>query len=351
METTHRRSIFWPLLLITIGVIFLLNTIGFIQGDGWELFLKLWPLLFIIGGLDNIFQGRGYVWAVISLGLGTVFLLANFGYLPWNSLSLLLRFWPLLLIGAGLDLIFRGRSPVATVVGVLLAVLVVGGIVWFALSGTTFAQRESSPISQALDSAKRLDVEITNPAAQLDLHVSSGQRMAVQGEVVLGPSESIDQSYAVRNGTGELRLESSGTVFLPWAGGLSQPSWEIHITDAVPVTLRATTAAGGQHIDLRGLEIEGLDLTVAVGELNLTLPEEGKFDGKLSNPVGMIRVTVPAGALVEFQVDGVFLAKSIPAGFTVNGNRIYSLGADSRNATMRIKIEQPIGRLVLAEMP
>ena len=53
METKARRSIFWALLLISIGVVFLLNTLGYIPGNGWELFLKLWPLIFIIGGLDK----------------------------------------------------------------------------------------------------------------------------------------------------------------------------------------------------------------------------------------------------------------------------------------------------------
>jgi len=69
VERQYRHSVFFPLLLITIGVIYLLNVLGYILGDPWVLFLKLWPLLFIIGGLDNLFTGRGYIWAVISLGL------------------------------------------------------------------------------------------------------------------------------------------------------------------------------------------------------------------------------------------------------------------------------------------
>lgn len=41
--------------LILIGVIFLLNNFGFLQGEAWG---KLWPLFIIIPGVFMIFQRR-----------------------------------------------------------------------------------------------------------------------------------------------------------------------------------------------------------------------------------------------------------------------------------------------------
>lgn len=349
METKHRRSFFWPLLLIVIGVVFLLNTLGFLPGDGWELFLKLWPLLFIVGGLDNIFRGYGYIWAVISLGLGTVFLLANFGYLPWNAFNLLLRIWPLLLIAAGLDLILRGRSLISTLIGVLLAVVVIGGIIWLALGGVAGVAGDTTPLSEALGGASQLNVYISNPAGRVEIGSYDSTGKAVDGSLTLAPRQGIDHRYQVRSGVGDLRVTASESGFLPWAGGFSRPAWVLHLSREVPIALTVNTAAGEQQIDLRGLEIESLDLSVAVGSLDVTLPENGEFSGRLANPVGMIRVGVPRGALVEFRTNGVFLARSIPSGFTVSGERIYSPGANSANAQMKITIDQPIGRLVLIE--
>lgn len=351
MDTHPRRSIFWPLLLITIGAVFLLNTLGFIQGDGWDYLLKLWPLLFIIGGLDNIFQGRGYIWAVISLGLGAVFLLANFGYIEWSSFSLLLRFWPLLLIAAGLDLIFRGRSLLTTLIGVALAVVVVGSIIWFALSGAAAVAQEATPLSQALGDAQSLNVHLSNPAGQVEVGAVEDAGKAYEGSITLASRQSPQQRYEVRNGVGDLRITSAGNAFLPWTGGFDRPLWQVDLSDQVPVTLTVNTAAGEQQIDLTGLDVQSLDLTVAVGELNVTLPEQGEFNGKLANPVGMIRVSVPPGALVEFHTNGVFLSKSVPAGFTVSGENIYSPGSNKANAEMRITIDQSIGRLVILEAP
>jgi hypothetical protein len=350
VERHYRHSIFFPLLLISVGVIYLLNVLGYIQGDWWGLFLKLWPLLFIIGGLDNFIMGRGYVWGVISLGLGALFLMANFGYVEWSSLTLLLRFWPLLLIAVGLDLIFRGRSIAMTIIGILLAVLMVGGVFWFTISGSTAIAGNTTQISQTLDSARQLTVEINNPTGQVDIDTVSSSDTALWGSVTLSSHETVDQNYVVQNGTGDLTLKTSGAEFLPWIGGFGQPLWNFNLTNSVPVSLTIETAAGRQQIDLIGMDLEYLHLSVAVGQIDVTLPAAGNYSGKLTNPVGGIKITVPSGALVEFQTNSVIVSRSLSEGFTVSGNKVYSPGANSQNSTMHITIDQPIGRLIFTEL-
>jgi len=351
METKHRRSIFWPLLLIAIGAVFLLNTLGFIQGDGWYWIFKLWPLLFIIAGLDTIFQGRSYIWAIVSLGLGAVLLLANFDYLPSGAINLLLRLWPLLLIAAGLDLIFRGRSALMSLFGTLLAVLVTGGVIWIAMSGISGAAREQMPISEPLGEASSLNVYISNPTGRVEIGSSDSPEMAIEGILSLAPRQTVDHRYQARNGVGDLQITSSGETFTLWVGGPDQPLWALKLNREVPIALTVNTSAGEQHIDLRGLEIENLDCSVAVGQLDLVLPEEGEFNARLANSVGLIQVAIPPGALVEIRTDSVFLTKSIPAGFIVSGDLIYSPGAHRANADIHLAIDQPIGRLELLTTP
>jgi len=47
--------LFWPLALITLGVLFLLDNLGFLPGNAWG---YLWPLLLIFFGL-SLLMGRG----------------------------------------------------------------------------------------------------------------------------------------------------------------------------------------------------------------------------------------------------------------------------------------------------
>jgi hypothetical protein len=60
--------------------------------------------------------------AIILIFLGIILLLNNFGILSWESWSTIWRFWPLLLILGGLQLVM-GRSRSSSI-----AILIVGGI-------------------------------------------------------------------------------------------------------------------------------------------------------------------------------------------------------------------------------
>jgi len=69
-------------------------------------------------------HGGSIVWAVILIAAGAVFLLNNFGLLPWSIWDTMWRFWPVFLIIWGLQVIF-GRSWLASLlIGLLSLVLV-----------------------------------------------------------------------------------------------------------------------------------------------------------------------------------------------------------------------------------
>ncbi len=346
-----RRSFFWPLLLIVLGVIFLLNTLGVIQGDAWDLFIRLWPLLFILGGLDHLIRGEGWVWGIFSLGLGTVFLLANFGYLPWNAFNMLLRLWPLLLIAIGLDLVFKGRSPAATLVGVVLALAIIGGITWFAVTNTAAADANVEQIVQPLNEAREGDIRISNPVGRLEIRGGSRPEVLLEGSAALARQQTLEPHYRLDDGKARYTLSSSGIMFFPWSGGFSRPTWDFKLSDAVPLNLDLNTGAGDQLVDLRGLDLQRLNTSVAVGQLELTLSADDEFSGQISNPVGSIVIYVPRGALVEFRTDTAISVRDVPEGFTVNGNLVYSPGANAANARVRLTVEKPIGRLSIRALP
>jgi len=347
MEKQHRPSIFWALLLISVGVIFLLNTMQILSGNVWDLIFKLWPLLFIIGGLDNIIQGRGWIWAVISLGLGTVFLLANFGYLEWNSLNLLLKLWPLLLVALGLDLIFQGRSALATVLGVLLAIVIMGAVAWYALANTATDRVGNTSVSQKLEGATSVDVRISDPTGRMEISAGADSGSLLEGSIDLVGNNILSQDYEVQDNHGSLDLSMQGTAWGPWMAGFDDPLWQFELSREVPVTLTAETAAGSLQLDLTGINIDELNGTVAVGSLDVVLDPQDQLQGQLSNPIGKITIHVPEGALVEITLQTAISTQNYPDGFTKIGDRLYSPNATPENAKVRLEVEQPIGLVLV----
>ena len=68
------RSLFWPLILIGVGVVWLLGNLGVISGANLSVLFRLWPLFLIAIGLDLLF-GRNSQAIGALIGLGTVALI------------------------------------------------------------------------------------------------------------------------------------------------------------------------------------------------------------------------------------------------------------------------------------
>ncbi len=63
------------------------------------------------------------IWGIFLLFLGIVFLLQSFNILPWALWGILWRFWPVLIIMAGLGILLRRYN--VWLVGLLIAALLV----------------------------------------------------------------------------------------------------------------------------------------------------------------------------------------------------------------------------------
>lgn len=351
METVEikrrRPGIFWPLLLIVTGVILLLNTIGVIQRSIWDLLLVYWPVLFLVGGLDHIIRGEGWVWGLVSIALGAAFLGANLGYLPWSSLSLLLRLWPLLLIALGLDLIFKGHSPVMSILGGLLAIAMIAVIVWYFFFNGSALHTVTTPVQAESGDISSANIRLSNAVGLIELSSGAPEGLLVDGATTQTYQDEATSRYEVTDSVGNFSLSNTSVTIAPVSGDFTRPEWSLKVSPGIPLLITTSTGAGRQVLDLTGLNLENLDATVALGDLAITLPKEDSFEGELSNPIGSIRILVPQGALVRFNLDTAMTATTIGPEFSVSGDRVYSPGATDDNATMRIKINQPMGRLVI----
>lgn len=73
-QREHRhQSVIGPLILITIGVIFLLNNFGILPWSVWDSIWRFWPVLLIIWGIQ-IILGRSRLASIISSIIGALLL-------------------------------------------------------------------------------------------------------------------------------------------------------------------------------------------------------------------------------------------------------------------------------------
>ncbi|MRR33019.1 hypothetical protein EG834_22405, partial [bacterium] len=178
------RSLFFPLLLISVGVVLFLVNFGMIQGTTWGILAQYWPAVLIIGGLDGLYRRDGWIGPLVLLGFGAVLLLGNLGYFSQNAWQLLLRLWPIFLVGIGLDLAFgRGHSTWSVLGKVLVGLLLVAAIFWFAFASPFGASFHPVAINQSLDGATSSNLQFSVAAGELDLHAGANTNALVSGNV------------------------------------------------------------------------------------------------------------------------------------------------------------------------
>lgn len=323
----ERRSIFWPLFLIAIGVMFLLDNAGFLTGDVWGLVWRFWPLLFIVGGLDGLWKGEGIAGSLFWLGVGVIFLLANLNYLNISVMDVIFRFWPVLLVAIGLDLIIGRRGgALAQILAVVIALSLLGGLVWFAATQPPIRSQtmESEQVREALQGAKDARAEISMGAGKLELRAGATGDTLVTGAVGTIADRSISKSYSVQNGHAVLELKQSQVPFFMFNDGniASHNSWDLRFNPAIPTDFKLNLGFGQGEVNLQELQPAGLDATVAFGQLVVTLPEEGSFDVNADVVFGEVVVRVPKGLSVRIKSGHVFGGLSTEGDFTQNGNII-----------------------------
>ncbi len=129
------------ILFLIFGVImgFIFSLTGVTQWGNlllWAILLSLVGLSLLIGRILRLGRGDGeradLFWPILMIGVGVVVSLATLGWLPMENLWMAANLWPLLLIAGGLGLLLRGRSPW---VGAVLGILVVAVIFVAAFAG------------------------------------------------------------------------------------------------------------------------------------------------------------------------------------------------------------------------
>jgi hypothetical protein len=295
----------------------------------------------------------GLVWPVILIGLGIVFLLNNLGMLSWDVWDTIFRMWPVILIAIGLDLIIGRRSVWGSLLALVLIVAVLGGGIWLAQTsaGSSTQSAATETVNYALGNATRAEVTISPAVGDLRVRALSGSSTTLaQGSIELVRGETLSRSFT-SGGTARLSLSTSKRSWGPAAFGWKNARiWSLGLNPGVPTDLHLDMAVGQVDADLTGMKLEGLDVELAVGQITLRLPAEGVYNVKVSAAIGEIVVEVPSGMAVRVHAGVALAGREFPSGYERSGE--YYISPTFLSARNRVEVEADlaIGNLVVREV-
>ena len=261
-------------------------------------------------------HNRSLFWPVVLVGVGVIWLLYNLDLISGTNLSAVVRLWPLLLIGAGLDLLFGRRYPIT---GALFGLAVVAGLITIILAGPRFGlvsspemQTETFVAPTGLARRAKLDFQFSSGNIQLK-PLSGSPNLVVATATHSGRVEFEDGGTTNR----VIRLsgpQHTGSPFV-WFNSLGEQTWDVSVSPEVPVDISIGVSSGQAEILLNGLKAESADIRVSSGDTEVLLPATGKaYPTNVRISSGTLQISIPAGTetVIDSQISSGRLTFEVP---------------------------------------
>ena len=282
----------------------------------------------------------GIVGPLFLVGLGVMILLNNLGYVDWSIWATLWRIWPIFLIAAGLDLLIGRRSALGSLLVLALIVGVFAVGIWLAWQPVAGTPVESEALTLPLPGITQAQVQIGRAAGALEIGPLSSTTHLVEGTLGLRRGETALQEWEVRDGTAYFHLRNKGNTTTPQVGGRrDQWLWSIQLNERVPMALEVSGAAGQVHLDLERLMLDDLQMSLAVGQGTVILPRDGSLKAKISGAIGQVEVVIPRSQEARITFSTALVAREVPSAFRQEGDAWVTPGY----ATAESRIDLEIG--------
>ena len=305
--------------------------------------------------MEQHHRRRGLVWPAILITAGIVFLLNNLGVLSWGVWTTLLSLWPVLLIAIGLEILIGRRSIWGSALVALLVVVVFVGAAWLdvpaRLGGTAISgPQDRQLIQQSLDGATKAVVDIDFSVGELRIDALAEGSWLVDGTIDVLPRERLTQNFRKDGDIAHFDLDSSGSFGLGFTDiRLNDHVWDLGLTREIPLDLRVKAGVGKSELDLSRLNLSHLEVKNGVGEVTVTLPRSGRFSVEIGGGIGEIEILLPRG--MEARVRGkVGLGNlDVRGQFTQRDNTYETRGFASATDRVEIDLTGGIGRVSVVQ--
>jgi hypothetical protein len=243
-------------------------------------------------------RGPDLFWPIILIGAGVIFLLANLGVITGNPWPILVNLWPVILIVIGLDILFGRRSLLGGLIGAVLGLVLIAGLICLLIAqpvpglnfGMGSASMQTRHIETPLAGIQTATVSLDFGSGGYRLYALSDSDKLIDGEVSYYGDLTFDVNAS--NDRANVRLGSrwSGMFF-----GVMMPDekWDIGLNTKPVYDLDLNYGSGGGNADLSQLTLSGAQVDGGSGHVEVRLPATGKFTLNADGGSGGLTFRVP----------------------------------------------------------
>jgi hypothetical protein len=300
---------------------------------------------------------KSLVWPLILISIGILFLLKNLGVVDWNLWSLLWRTWPVIIIAVGLDLIFGRRSGIWSVITAGVVIVLFAGALWiFDVSDNNRSgDLITKSVVQEIGDAEEAEIDINMNIGILKIGALEAESdLLISGEVEISDFEELSDDLEVSGDTLKYTLSSDGkpyqAVWIPNQEVDNDKTWDLRLNRELMLDLAIDTGVGKFEIDLSELRISKLDLNTGVGEVTIELPSEGNFRADVSGGVGKLTLYLPSDLAAGLFIDGGLGNVSVSGDFTQRNGNYFTQNYESSSDQIQLYIDGGIGAIWIEQI-
>lgn len=282
--------------------------------------------------------------------VGIILLMNTTGYLPWDVWTSALVYWPVLLIGLGVQIaLSKWRVPgfsLAVIVMLILAAMnpYAGGRLW----PWSWRVQLSPNVSDAAE--KEWSVNLESEVSHLDLKLEApAMEVTVAGLPELNDVEPIraldatlrwdkDEPSTADLSSGDTlsaTIKSSIPLDTPQSG---KQEWTVSVNPSLTTKLNLSGGVATLNLDAGRLYVEDLVLSAGVVNMELNLGLSGKeTDILVTGGVGNVTVTVPPAVGIRIDVGGGLMSRDFSRHGLVKSGGVW-VTPDYDNATTKLNL-------------
>ncbi len=269
---------------------------------------------------------RGLFWPGVLILVGVFALLVNSNVIPVDRLDRLLDLWPLVLVVIGLEVLVRRalQGAAAELAAVLIVLLAIGGAATYvALGPATLVGVQtldaSGKIGNLDHAAVRIEVGAANITVQGSSSIGDDLFRAHIDYSIRKPDVSLDES------TGEVSISQSNSGFFFQSRRFVV---NLQLNISVPWKIAVDGGASTDTFNLPNVHVTSIELNSGASHEDITL----------GTPSGTVPITVDGGATTVnvHRPKGVAVSASVSGGaasLTFDGRQSHAIGSLSNQTS------------------
>ncbi len=241
---------------------------------------------------------------LVLLVVGAILLMNTTGYLPWTIWNATLAYWPVIVIGLGLQ-IALGRWKFPGIALAMVAILILAAMNPYAGPAlprqTEGSKRWSVPLKL---STSRLELSLQAPSLELTAKGDNSLNATQPGNAMSAELswDKYQPQWSSQDVSETLRTSIKSLIESPDAG---RQYWDLALNPSLAMSMSVSGGVSNLTLDMSSVYLDNLNVASGVAKVDLTLGLSGKETRvTVTGGVGNVSLSLPEAVGIRITLTG-----------------------------------------------